>query len=115
MTTPRPSARAARSPTPVPAPSAARSPPCGDENPRSDSRSESRRRSPGDSPMSAPVATRRRGRSALRALSTALIVSGLLLLADAGATLLWQEPVSALYASRQQGELANQLEQLDTV
>ncbi len=57
--------------------------------------------------------TARRGRSALRALSTALIVSGSLLLADAGATLLWQEPVSALYASRQQGALEDQLETLD--
>ena len=59
------------------------------------------------------TATRSRGRSALRALSTALIVSGALLLADAGATLLWQEPVSAFYASRQQGALEDELQTLD--
>jgi sortase A len=57
----------------------------------------------------------RRGRAALRALSTVLIVSGSLLLADAAATLLWEEPISALYAGRQQGALANQLETLDEV
>jgi sortase A len=61
------------------------------------------------------TATRRRGRSALRALSTALIVSGSLMLADAAATLLWQEPLSALYASRRQGALEAQLERLDTL
>jgi sortase A len=59
------------------------------------------------------TATRSRTRTALRALSTALIVSGTLLLADAGATLLWQEPVSALYARFQQGELEDKLETLD--
>ena len=59
--------------------------------------------------------TKRRMRSALRALSTALIICGTLLLADAGATLLWQEPVSALYARFQQGELQGQLDQLDRV
>ena len=73
----RRSARAARSPTPVRARSAARSRRCGDD---------------------APHRTRR-VRAALRALSTVLIVSGTLLLADAGATLLWQEPVSAVYAA----------------
>ena len=63
--------------------------------------------------MSAAPATRRRARSALRALSTVLIVSGTLLLADAGATLLWQEPVSAVYHRMQQGELEDQLATLD--
>ena len=33
------------------------------------------------------------------------MVSGVLLLGDAGATLLWQEPVSAYVAERQQGKL----------
>jgi len=37
------------------------------------------------------------------------LVSGALLIADAAATLLWQEPVSALMASRQQGRLESQL------
>jgi sortase A len=44
-----------------------------------------------------------------------LIVSGALLLADAAATLLWQEPVSALYARLQQGELEDRLETLDRI
>ena len=39
----------------------------------------------------------RRG-ALLRSLSTVLIVSGVLMLADAGLTLVWQEPVSAVYA-----------------
>jgi sortase A len=46
----------------------------------------------------------------LRVLSTALIASGLLLLADAGLTLLWQEPVSALYSHFQQGKLQSRLD-----
>jgi len=56
---------------------------------------------------------RSRGRSALRGLSTALIVSGSLLLIDAGATLLWEEPVSSLYAHYQQNDLSGQLDRLD--
>jgi sortase A len=52
-------------------------------------------------------------RTALRALSTALIISGTLLLADAGATLLWQEPVSALYSRFQQSELQGELDRLE--
>jgi sortase A len=59
------------------------------------------------------TASRQRLRTALRALSAALIVSGTLLLADAGATLLWQEPVSALYARLQQGDLQDKLATLD--
>jgi sortase A len=52
-------------------------------------------------------------RRSLRALSTALIVAGAILLADAGLTLLWQEPVSAVYAQLQQGRLSDRLEQLE--
>jgi sortase A len=48
-------------------------------------------------------------RRALRALSSVMIVSGLLLLADAGLTLAWQEPISALYAKYRQGELSDRL------
>jgi sortase A len=59
------------------------------------------------------TASRRRLRSGLRALSTALIVAGTLLLADAAATLLWQEPVSSVYSRVQQGALENQLDTLD--
>jgi sortase A len=56
---------------------------------------------------------RRRVRSALRALSTVLIVAGALLLADAAAALLWQEPLSAIYAHHRQGALGHQLAVLD--
>ena len=38
-----------------------------------------------------------------RALGTALVVAGLLVLADAAATLAWQEPLSAWRAARQNG------------
>jgi sortase A len=49
----------------------------------------------------------------LRALSTVLICAGVLLLADAALTLLWEEPVSSLYARVQQGRLDEQLELLE--
>ena len=51
-------------------------------------------------------------RTLLRQLSTILIMSGLLLLADVGATLVWQEPVSALYAEYRQEALADDLDDL---
>jgi sortase A len=60
--------------------------------------------------LSPPV---RRPRRVLRALSSVLIVAGLLLLADAATTLLWQEPVSAVYTRLQQGQLADQLVELE--
>jgi len=44
-------------------------------------------------------------RAVLRFVASVLTVSGALMLSDAGATLLWQEPVSWLMAQRQQGEL----------
>lgn len=44
-------------------------------------------------------------RSVLRFVGSVLTVSGVLMLTDAGATLLWQEPVSWLVAQREQGEL----------
>ena len=53
-------------------------------------------------------------RRALRALSTVLILSGALLLLDAGMTVAWQEPVSALYAQVTQGRLDGDLEDLET-
>lgn len=52
-------------------------------------------------------------RSALRGLSTVLIVAGALLLADAVATLVWQEPVSSFFAQRQQNRLADDLRALE--
>lgn len=49
----------------------------------------------------------------LRPLSAVLVVVGSLLLLDAVVTLVWQEPVSALYAKLQQGRLDDRLAQLD--
>ena len=56
-----------------------------------------------------------RVRRALRALSTVLIVSGAMLIADAGLTLVWQEPISAVYAKLQQRRLASQLNDLENL
>jgi sortase A len=54
-------------------------------------------------------------RSALRFFSTLLIVSGSLLLADAVAALVWQEPVSSLYARFQQHDLQGRLDRLENI
>ena len=51
-------------------------------------------------------------RTLLRQLSTILILAGLMLLADVGLTLVWQEPVSALYAEWRQDALADDLDAL---
>jgi sortase A len=60
------------------------------------------------------MASRTRSRSpvrpVLRFLSSVLMTSGVLLIGDAGATLLWQEPVSAFFANREQQALERQLE-----
>jgi sortase A len=64
--------------------------------------------------MTATARPRRTGsRRRLRALANVLIVAGVLLLADAGLALLWQEPFSAVYARIQQGRLAGRLAQLE--
>ena len=52
-------------------------------------------------------------RRLLRVLSTVLICAGLALLADGALTLLWEEPVSSLYARVQQGKLDDRLVQLE--
>jgi sortase A len=44
-------------------------------------------------------------RSVLRFVASVMIVSGTLLIADAGVTLLWQEPISAYVANKNQGTL----------
>ena len=67
--------------------------------------------------MSAPVQLqggKRRGRTVLKALSWVLIAAGALLLVDAGLTLVWQEPISALYAKVRQNQLGDDLNQLET-
>jgi sortase A len=53
-------------------------------------------------------------RRPLRALSTVLIVAGVLMLGDAGLTLVWQEPVSAVYAKIVQRRLGDDLRKLET-
>jgi sortase A len=58
-----------------------------------------------------PVA-HRRGRLP-KVVAAILIAAGLLLLADAGVTLVWQEPISALYAHFKQESLGKDLRALD--
>jgi sortase A len=65
-----------------------------------------------------PVTKRRGERSGgargwLRRVSTVFMITGFLLLADAGLTIVWQEPVSSALAWFDQGELENQLAQLE--
>jgi sortase A len=48
-------------------------------------------------------------RRLLRDLSSVLIISGLLLLADAGVTLIWQEPLTAVIGSIRQGQIDRRL------
>ncbi|MFI5005161.1 MAG: class E sortase [Solirubrobacterales bacterium] len=67
-----------------------------------------------------PARKGRRGRHdrsprprALRALSTALILVGALALLDAAVTLVWQEPLSALYARLEQDHLRGALRKLE--
>jgi sortase A len=50
-------------------------------------------------------------RTVLRFVASVLMTSGILLIADAALTLLWQEPVSAFIGSREQSALASQLEE----
>jgi sortase A len=58
-------------------------------------------------PFAAGIAPGRR--RSLRVLGVALIVLGALALADAGVTVLWQEPFSALYAKLRQDHLSSVL------
>jgi sortase A len=51
----------------------------------------------------------RSGRRAWRTLSVVLILAGALVLIDAGVTLVWQEPLSALYAKFRQDRLSGTL------
>lgn len=50
----------------------------------------------------------------LRILSVALITAGIVILVDAGLTLAWKEPVSALYSEIQQSRAANQLAEVES-
>ncbi len=48
---------------------------------------------------------RRTSRRVIRDLSSVLIISGLLLIVDAGVTLLWQEPLTAVIGAIRRGEI----------
>jgi sortase A len=52
-------------------------------------------------------------RRALRTFSTSLMAAGVVLLLDAGLTLVWQEPVSAVYAHFRQASLSGDLTRLE--
>lgn len=54
-----------------------------------------------------------RSRAALRALALALIALGALALSDAAVTVLWQEPISALYATLRQDRLSGALRRVE--
>jgi sortase A len=49
----------------------------------------------------------------MRALSIVLIIAGVLALADAGVTLVWQEPFSAIYAKLRQDHLSGALAKVE--
>jgi sortase A len=68
---------------------------------------------PGASLAAQSSSRRRRGSRARLALASLMIAAGLLLLADAGVTLVWQEPISALYAQLKQEHLGGELRALD--
>jgi sortase A len=53
-------------------------------------------------------------RRALRILSVTLITAGLVVLADVATTLAWQEPVSTVYGSIQQGNAEDELAALES-
>jgi sortase A len=64
--------------------------------------------------VTAPPPPRRRRRFRVSGvLATLLIGAGLLLLADAGVTLVWQEPISALYTQLKQEKLGRDLHSLE--
>lgn len=63
---------------------------------------------------SCAAATIRAVQRAVRIVSTMLITAGIVVLADAGLTLVWQEPLSAAYGSLQQGKAEDQLNDLES-
>lgn len=60
-----------------------------------------------------PTEPRRRAPRATTVLAALLIAAGLSVLLDAGVTLVWQEPISALYAQLKQESLGGDLRALD--
>src|SRR6059036_1200334 len=53
-------------------------------------------------------------RRLIRDISSVLIISGVLLMLDAAATLLWQEPVTALIGTIQRGQIDKRFLSLET-
>jgi sortase A len=53
-------------------------------------------------------------RPVFRFVASVLITSGILMLADAGLTLAWQEPVSAFFAAQEQSRLGHTLDSYST-
>ena len=49
----------------------------------------------------------------LRVLSTTLVVAGIVVLADVGVTLAWEEPLSSLYGTIRQQQAADELDELE--
>ena len=70
---------------------------------------------PSNAPVRAPVRApgRRRSPFALNAFAVVLIVIGALIVIDAGLTLVWQEPISALYAKLRQDHLSGALKRIE--
>ena len=66
-----------------------------------------------DEPAKSAGRWRSRGRRVARALAAILILSGTLTLLDALVTLVWQEPITALYASIRQGDLRARLRDVE--
>jgi sortase A len=64
-------------------------------------------------PASSTAKPWRRGPHVPTVLAALLISAGLLLLVDAGVTLVWQEPITALYAQLKQESLGGDLRALD--
>jgi sortase A len=60
-----------------------------------------------------PWRARTRRQKALRVLAVALIAVGAIALVDAGVTLVWQEPFSALYAQLRQNDLSGTLAKVE--
>jgi sortase A len=56
---------------------------------------------------------RRTRRRLVRRLATLFMVVGLLCIVDAVITLVWEEPISSLYASHRQGKLSGSLDRLE--
>lgn len=56
-----------------------------------------------------PLSPARAARATLRFLASVMMVSGVLLIADAGITVLWQEPISAFTSGREQAKLEEAL------